>query len=226
MWHTCIKGCIILLFPLLIVFLLDKTYALELLGVAVIGVLIKSKCRPFAWLAGRMAMKQARQNGMPYELFSDPMIIRLTAEGISTSNRYERREVQWSAGIRGVCSDDLCVFLLGDQVIGFLPRAALDSSEDLDQIKAWCANILIIPSESRFPRGGPISLLNILALSFSGCACMAVWVVPVARILSLPIGVVGLVLGVVGLFARRGRVVSVIAIVISTVAILAEVRVL
>jgi len=55
---------------------------------------------------------------------------------------------------------------------------------------------------------------------------MAVWVVPVARILSLPIGVVGLVLGVVGLFARRGRVVSVIAIVISTVAILDEVRVL
>jgi hypothetical protein len=51
---------------------------------------------------------------------------------------------------------------------------------------------------------------------------MAIWVVPVARILTLPIGIVGLVLGGVGLFAQRGRLVSLIAIVFAGVAILAE----
>ena len=221
-WHTCIKACLVFLSPLLIVFLLDKRYAIELLGLAVIVVLIKSKFLPFAWVAGRMAMKQVRPNGMSHEVFRDPTTITLTKEGISTSNRYERREVQWCAGVRAVCSDALCVFLLGDQVVGFLPRAALESSKDWDELRAWCANILIIPPVDVPLRGGPISVVNVLALAASGFACMAIWVVPVARILTLPIGIVGLVLGGVGLFAQRDRLVSLIAIVLSGVAILAE----
>lgn len=221
-WYTCVTACLAFLSPFLIVLLLDKKYAIESFGVAVIVLLIKSKGLPFAWVAGRMAMKQVRPNGLPQEVFLEPTTVTLTKEGISTSNRYERREVQWRAGVRAVCSDALCVFLLGDHVVGFLPRAALESSKDWDELRAWCANTLIIPPIGVSLQWLPMSVVNILALAASGFACMAIWVVPVARILTLPIGIVGLVLGGVGLFAQRGRLVSLIAIVLAGVAILAE----
>jgi len=221
-WHAYGKAWLMFLSPLLIVFCVDKRCAIELLGVSVVVTLIRCKCRPLAWLAGRMAMKQPRPNGISHEVFQDPMTIALTKEGIRTSNRYERLEVQWCAGIRAVCSDALCVFLLGNQVIGFVPRAALDSNEDWDQLRVWCGNILIIPPGAVPQRGQPISALNIIALSASGFACMSIWFVPVARILSLPSGIVGLVLGIVGLFAQRGKVISLIAIGFAILAILVE----